>query len=378
MNHPLIENYIYEVSRRLSGKEKEDILEELRANICDMLPNDPTEEEIIEVLNQLGDPAALASQYPQGQRYLISPMIYDEYVTAIKWIVPVVAAVLAGIGLLVGFLGAFGDGFSVFRLITNPFVNALSVGLSGAFHALFWTTLGFIVAERLGFTDDVKKGVSQLDYLGREEVKKRFKQMEDFDEQELKESIQRKIERFSRWDAGDLSKEEVPKKSKHRIPLSDSIAELVIGVFFGVSFLLYLLDLLPWVSFVVLDGVRILNIFTAEFIAVAIPITLVIILLTIYEGIIKITIRKWTPFVGTSVVITSLISAGLMFFALLSRDVFQAEFIQVMMNHMNAPILHWVLQNLTRIITGGILIGTMFEIAVALYHTVMTYIREEE
>jgi len=45
---------------------------------------------------------------------------------------------------------------------------------------------------------------------------------------------------------------------------------------------------------------------------------------------------------------------------------------------MNAPILHWVLQNLTRIITGGILIGTMFEIAVALYHTVMTYIREEE
>lgn len=378
MNHPLVENYIYEVSRRLSGREKEDILQELRANIYDMLPDDATDEQVKEVLNQLGDPAMFASQYPSGQRYLISPMIYDEYVTAVKWIVPLFALVLAGIGLLTGFLGAFGDGFSVLRLVTNPFFNAITMGLSGGFHALFWTTLGFIVAERLGFTSDVKKGVSQLDHLGREEVKKRFKQMEEFDGEELKESIQRKVEYFKKWDADELPNEEIPKKPKHSIPISDSIAELVVGLLFGIGFLLYLLGMLPWASLAVIDGVKILEILTPEFIAVMIPITIIIILLTAFEKVVKIIVRQWTPFVGVTVIITSLVSCGLLFYAFLQQPVFQDAFANLLQGRIGGiPLVSWTIDHLPMVLCGIFLVGTMFEIGVAFYHMVGRYLSKQ-
>jgi hypothetical protein len=75
----LIDAYVYEVTRRLPLKSREDIALELRSIIDDMLPDNPTEEEIKDALSKLGDPAVLASRYLERPMYLIGPKVYDIY-----------------------------------------------------------------------------------------------------------------------------------------------------------------------------------------------------------------------------------------------------------------------------------------------------------
>ena len=59
----LIDKYIQEVTRRLPEKNRKDIALELRSTIEDMLPKQYSEEEVKEVLKELGNPAILANGY---------------------------------------------------------------------------------------------------------------------------------------------------------------------------------------------------------------------------------------------------------------------------------------------------------------------------
>ena len=90
----LIERYVHDVARRLPEKEREDVKDELRANIYDMLPEGASEEQIRNVLYELGSPASLAGKYRQNPRYLISPAYYDEYVNVLKWVLPLVGVIV--------------------------------------------------------------------------------------------------------------------------------------------------------------------------------------------------------------------------------------------------------------------------------------------
>jgi len=67
----LIDLYIYEVTRRLPEKNREDIALELRSTIEDMLPEHYKEEEVKAVLTKLGNPAILANSYRDQPMYLI-------------------------------------------------------------------------------------------------------------------------------------------------------------------------------------------------------------------------------------------------------------------------------------------------------------------
>ena len=90
----LVEKYLYDVVRRLPKKQQEDIKQELRTLIEDMLEerNDINDDIIIEsyeekvyfVLNQLGDPAVLARSYSGGQDSLISGEYYNSYCYILK------------------------------------------------------------------------------------------------------------------------------------------------------------------------------------------------------------------------------------------------------------------------------------------------------
>lgn len=68
----LIEIYIHEVTRRLPEQNREDIALELRSTIEDMLPDDYDEKEVKAVLEKLGNPAILASEYRDQPMYLIA------------------------------------------------------------------------------------------------------------------------------------------------------------------------------------------------------------------------------------------------------------------------------------------------------------------
>ena len=85
----LIDIYIQEVTRRLPDKIRTDIDLELRSTIEDMLPENFGEDDVKEVLNQLGNPVVLANGYKDQPMYLIGPRYFDVYISLIKMILPI-------------------------------------------------------------------------------------------------------------------------------------------------------------------------------------------------------------------------------------------------------------------------------------------------
>lgn len=81
----LIEQYLYDVVRRLPEKQKKDIEQELRTLIDDMIAereeagNGNREEITRAVLNELGNPAKLAKGYRGEHDCLIGGEYYDSY-----------------------------------------------------------------------------------------------------------------------------------------------------------------------------------------------------------------------------------------------------------------------------------------------------------
>lgn len=280
-----IERYIHDVTRRLPEKDRDEVGRELRANIYDMLPEGAADDDVKEVLRELGPPAKLADQYRQGPRYLISPAVYGDYVRALKWIVPLVGVVVLVIGLVVGIFDAIGEGMAPLQtVIGNSLASGISAGISGVFHALFWTTAGFVIADRAGYATDA----TQKD-----------------------------------WKVEDLP--EVAINDKGRIPLSDSVAELVVTVVFCFAAILFCLGMLP--VFVVRDGGTIIQTpFSAEFMAVCIPAFVVLALLGIAAGIARIRDRRWTPLVCGLTLTDNLIGAAIWLYLFTRSNIFNTSF----------------------------------------------------
>ena len=137
----LIDRYVFDVVRRLPEGERGDVERELRANIRDMLPEDSQEAETVRVLESLGDPRKLAEQYRINPRYLISPAMFEQYVAAVRVILPIVAVGVGLMGLLIG----LAEGTIV--TVADAIQSAIGNGVSAAISALFTTTLGFALAD---------------------------------------------------------------------------------------------------------------------------------------------------------------------------------------------------------------------------------------
>ena len=137
----LIDRYVFDVVRRLPEGERGDVERELRANIRDMLPEDSQEAETVRVLESLGDPRKLAEQYRINPRYLISPAMFEQYVAAVRVILPIVAVGMGLMGLLIG----LAEGTIV--TVADAIQSAIGNGVSAAISALFTTTMGFALAD---------------------------------------------------------------------------------------------------------------------------------------------------------------------------------------------------------------------------------------
>lgn len=105
MNNELIERYIYAVTKRLPAKSREDVSNELRTLIEDMLEEKcgditPVEKDIKVVLTELGTPDELADKYDTStHKYLIGPPYFSTYkfVLKIVLICMVIGLVVSGI-----------------------------------------------------------------------------------------------------------------------------------------------------------------------------------------------------------------------------------------------------------------------------------------
>ena len=102
MNRDLIERYIYAATKRLSRKQRDDVAQELRGLIDDMLTErcgevTPTEKDIRVVLTELGTPQELSAQYDEdAKKCLIGQPYYGTYKFVLKIIL-----VCAAFGLTV-------------------------------------------------------------------------------------------------------------------------------------------------------------------------------------------------------------------------------------------------------------------------------------
>lgn len=93
----LIERYIHQVGLYVPPKERKEIEVELRSQIQDQLEDRygdvPTQEDVVAVLKQLGDPRTIATSY-SGEQYLVGPALYPFMMTVLRFGLPLVPAVV--------------------------------------------------------------------------------------------------------------------------------------------------------------------------------------------------------------------------------------------------------------------------------------------
>ncbi|WP_404354841.1 hypothetical protein LG291_14345 [Cytobacillus firmus] len=144
----LIEIYIQEVTRRLPEKSRADIALELQSTIGDMLPDDYNEEDVKNVLSKLGSPAALAAGYRDQPMHLIGPRYFDVYVSLLKMILPIAAAIS-----LISLAAEFIFNFNRDETIINAILELMGYGIwrlmEVAVQVFFWLTIVFAVIERM-------------------------------------------------------------------------------------------------------------------------------------------------------------------------------------------------------------------------------------
>ena len=140
----LIERYVHAVTVRLPESTRDDVARELHANIEDMLPDDPTEKDVRAVLEKLGNPATLASEYRPSKRYLIGPAMYDPYIDVLKIVLCIAPVVLALVNLATVALDPSGASH------VDYMVAFFAGAVQGVMHAFLWVTLVFAILERAG------------------------------------------------------------------------------------------------------------------------------------------------------------------------------------------------------------------------------------
>lgn len=144
----LIERYVYQVGRRLPSKNRADIVSELRSSLEDQLDaradSEPSEAQVIEVLNEMGSPESVAASYfPEGQ-YLVGPTLYPLF----RMIVGIVLAAVIGAQLIGVAAGA------IFSQRSINVLQTLLTMLQSVPIAIGWVVIVFAILQRYGVEPD--------------------------------------------------------------------------------------------------------------------------------------------------------------------------------------------------------------------------------
>lgn len=143
----LIKLYIQEVTRRLPDKTRNDIALELESTIYDMLPEDYSEDDVKRVLETLGNPAVLASQYNEKPMHLIGPKYYEAYTTLLKLCLPI-AAICSFIAIVAVKVFSPVDEGAVLETMLVMLGEGIWNVINVIIHTFFWITAVFVIAER--------------------------------------------------------------------------------------------------------------------------------------------------------------------------------------------------------------------------------------
>jgi hypothetical protein len=158
MMSTLTDRYVGEVLRGVPTGQRADVEQELRASIADAVdaadggadagisaPADPGSGAMsaeARALTELGDPARLAASLTDGPQYLIGPGLYWDYRRLLRALLMIVPGVVT---LTVSTVQAF-TGTPPLEVL----IDGLGMFLIVAAQVVFWTTLGFVIAEHTG------------------------------------------------------------------------------------------------------------------------------------------------------------------------------------------------------------------------------------
>jgi hypothetical protein len=259
----LIKRYVAEVVRHLSEKDRKEIALELESNIMDMLGTDSSEEEVIEILNAMGDPTKLADTYRSRVRYLIGPDNFDLYLYVLKLVATVLASVTVVISLVTLFLTSEP---TIVSITTSIFSNILN-SLSGAF---LWVTLTFAL----------------IDYF-KVKTKEETWSVKDLPEKTMTESLE--------------------------IKKSESIADIIASAVF-IAILGGILYRDPDLFSIWISGQKAIPMFQSELIKPYILVMVALMALSLLRGIAKLQIGRWTArFLAASTALDFTVTAFLIY-----------------------------------------------------------------
>ncbi|MGE4454388.1 MAG: hypothetical protein AB7D92_07615 [Sphaerochaeta sp.] len=169
--HELISRYIAETVHHLKPDERNEVEKDLRANILDMLGENPTEQEIEQLLLSLGSPSSLAAKYRGSERYLIGPATYDTYLMVLKLVITILSIVTMVFSILSLIFNP--SGLTIFTMI-GKVLAAIFSGASGAF---LWVTITFIILDRYQVKTTMKEWnlaeLHALEAVQTKEIKRR-------------------------------------------------------------------------------------------------------------------------------------------------------------------------------------------------------------
>ena len=158
-----IERYLYALGNYLPCDNKEDILKEVEANIHDMLAEDYSEGNVIEVLKQLGSPRKLSVEYHSKKRYLIGPMYFNSYLKTLSFVC-LLAGTIIGIISLISFLMKNIESGITFSVLMEMIGVTIGSFIEGAFAGAIWVTIIYAIIEHSDFTFDGKKVIKKTEW----------------------------------------------------------------------------------------------------------------------------------------------------------------------------------------------------------------------
>ncbi len=280
MMKDMIERYIYAVVRRLPEQSQEEIKNELRSNIYDMLPENPTDQQIEAALLELGSPRDLAVKYQPKERFVVSPRYYDDYLYTLKIVAIIFALISVASGLIEAvFTPITSDLFEkVVEIIASIFANAFQ----SLFTSFALVTLVFWIIEQV----NLKKGSCE-------------------------------------WKIADLP--ELPKPNTLKISRTEVILEIIFGTVFSVIWIMILSQYHEMIGYYV-EGELIETFFNPVYLPTYVVLFIISLGVSLFVSALKLIKGQYTPGIAITYTIYEVLNAVLVISFLTIPDLIRPEF----------------------------------------------------
>ena len=339
-----MDRYIYQVIRRLSKAQRDEVRMELEELISDMYTDKGSMEE---VLTELGDPAEFAKQYQGDQRYLIGPEYFDTYRVAIPILV---ISLINALGEMPA-ITAQNSASVIIRAIVDGLITGITDVILSCVSAFGAVTLTFAIMERKKVQFELKKeekwSLESLSGEGKTPTSR------------------------SRWTPKFL--EPVPDK-KAIISRGDSIVGIILIVIFSV--LLIFAPHFFAAFFTEGETVMTVPIFNLEQWGIVLPVFILSLLIGLADEILRLVVGVYCRLVMISNIVCGVLQIVLSIIVLKVLPIWNPNFVleieQALGDHADSGarfLTYWNADMVSNGFLAFIVAITLFEIGVTIYKT---------